>query len=121
MRKMMSEYLKNNGINIKNGTDVNSIMRDMMSVLLEGALDEELNQELGYTNYDYRNKDTDNSRKGYSSKAMHTSYGDMEIAIPVTEKANTNHSLSRSIRIPLHMIWKKKYFCVCKRHDHQLY
>lgn len=31
-------------------------MRDMMSVLLEGALDEELDEELGYSKYDYRNK-----------------------------------------------------------------
>ena len=30
--------------------------RDMMSVLLEGALDEELDEELGYSKYDYRNK-----------------------------------------------------------------
>jgi len=86
IREMMREYLKNNGISIKNGTDVNSVMRDMMSVLLEGALDEELNQGLGYSKYDYRKKDTDNSRNGYSSKTMHTSYGDMEIAIPRDRK-----------------------------------
>ena len=49
MREMMRDYLKNNDINIKDGTDVNSIMRDMMSVLLEGALDEELDEELGYS------------------------------------------------------------------------
>ena len=28
----------------------------IMSVLLEGALDEELNEELRYSKYDYRNK-----------------------------------------------------------------
>ena len=44
--------LTNNDISIKDGTDVNSIMRDMMSVLLEGALDEELDEELGYSKYD---------------------------------------------------------------------
>ena len=77
MREMMRDYLKNNDISIKDGTDVNSIMRDMMSVLLEGALDE----ELGYSKYDYRNKETDNSRNGHSSKTMHTSYGDMDVAI----------------------------------------
>ena len=66
MREMMRDYLKNNDINIKDGTDVNSIMRDMMSVLLEGALDEELDEELGYSKYDYRNKETDNSRNGHS-------------------------------------------------------
>ena len=82
MREMMRDYLKNNDISIKDGTDVNSIMRDMMSVLLEGALDEELDEELGYFKYDYRNKETDNSRNGHSRKTMHTSYGDMDVAIP---------------------------------------
>ncbi|MEI3049351.1 MAG: IS256 family transposase [Roseburia inulinivorans] len=82
MREMMRDYLKNNDISIKDGTDVNSIMRDMMSVILEGALDEELDEELGYSKYDYRNKETDNSRNGHSSKTMHTSYGDMDVAIP---------------------------------------
>ena len=81
MREMMQGYLKNNDISIKSGNDVNSIMRDMMSVLLEGPLDEELNEELGYSKYDYRNKETDNSRNGHSKKTMHTSYGDMDIAI----------------------------------------
>ena len=47
---------------------------------LLGALDEELDEELGYSKYDYRNKETDNSRNGHSSKTMHTSYGDMDVA-----------------------------------------
>ena len=66
--------------------DVNSIMRDMMSIILEGALDEEMDEELGYSKYDYRNKETDNSRNGHSQKTMHTSYGDMEIDIPRDRK-----------------------------------
>ena len=69
MRKMIRNYLKNNDI---------SIMRDMMSVLLEGALDEEPDEKLGYSKYDYRNKETDNSRNGHSNKTMHTCYGDTE-------------------------------------------
>ncbi len=82
MREMMHNYLKNNDISIKNGVDVNAVMRDMVSILLEGVLDEELNEELGYSKYDYRNKDTSNSRNGHSKKTMHTSYGDMNISIP---------------------------------------
>lgn len=82
MREMMQSYLKENSVDIKSGEDVNSVMRNMMSVLLEGALDEELEEDLGYSKYDYRNKKTDNSRNGYSSKTMHTSYGDMELDIP---------------------------------------
>lgn len=75
------------------GTDVNSIMRDMMSIILEGALDQELDEELGYSKYDYRNKETDNSRNGHSQKTLHTSYGDMEIDIPRDRKVTSNHRL----------------------------
>ena len=95
MREMMKTYLKENNVDIKSGEDVNSVMRNMMSVLLEGALDEELNEELGYSKYDYRNKETDNSRNGYSSKTMHTSYGDMELEIPRDRKGEFEPQLIR--------------------------
>lgn len=36
MREMVRDYLKSNDIGIKNGTDVNAVMRNMMSVLLVG-------------------------------------------------------------------------------------
>lgn len=64
------------------------MMRDMMSIILEGALDQELDEELGYSKYDYRNKETDNSRNGHSQKTLHTSYGDMEIDIPRDRKGD---------------------------------
>ena len=78
MREMMRDYLKNNEICVKSEADVNSIMHDMMSVLLKGTL----NEELGFSKYDYRNKNTTNSRNGHSKKTMHTSYGDMNVSIP---------------------------------------
>ena len=40
-----------------------------------------LDDELGYSKYDYRNKDTDNSRK-----TLRTSFGDVEVAIPRDRK-----------------------------------
>lgn len=82
LREMMGNFMKENDIKVKDGTDVNSIMRDMMSIILEGTLDAEMDEELGYSRYDYKNKDTKNSRNGYSSKTMHTSYGDMDINVP---------------------------------------
>ena len=68
VRELMRSYPKENDIRIKNGADVNSVMRDMMSVNLEDALDEELDEELCYSKYDYRNKDMNNSRNGHSKK-----------------------------------------------------
>ena len=36
LREMMGNFMKENDIQVKDGTDVNSIMRDMMSIILEG-------------------------------------------------------------------------------------
>jgi putative transposase len=80
LREMVNGYLKANPV--KNGIDVNALMREMMSVILEGSLDGEMDEELGYSKYDFRNKETDNSRNGYNSKTLHTSYGDMELDVP---------------------------------------
>ena len=86
MRKLMRDFLKEHDISVKDGEDINSLMRDMMSALIEGTLDGELDDTLGYDRYDYENKETDNSRNGYSKKTMHTSYGDMEVEIPRDRK-----------------------------------
>ena len=53
---------------------------------MESGLEAELDDELGYGRYDYRNKDTDNSRNGHSSKTLRTSYGDVEVAVPRDRK-----------------------------------
>mgnify|MGYP000718357146 CR=1 FL=1 len=78
--------MKQNNVKLKDGTYVNAIMRDILSAILEGTLDEEMDEELGYSKYDYRNKETNNSRNGHSQKIMHTNYGDMEIDIPRDRK-----------------------------------
>ena len=95
MREMMQGYLKENDISIKSGNDVNSIMWDMMSVLLEGALDEELNEELGYSKYDYRNQETDNSRNGHSKKTLQR--------VP---KESTSMCMSRRMKNTQYLTWK---------------
>ena len=79
-RELIRELLEDTPL--KDGEDVNALMREMMAEVLEGSLQGELDEELGYTRYDYRNKDTDNSRNGYSQKTVRTSHGDMEIDIP---------------------------------------
>lgn len=108
MRELMSGYLKQNNVKIKDGTDVNAVMRDMMSVILEGALDEEMNEELGYSKYDYRNKEMDNSKNGDFQKTMHTSYGDKEIDILRDRKGEYELQAVKKTRIPSPETWKKK-------------
>ena len=39
LRQLMQGYLKDNDISVKNGTDVNAIMRDMMFVISQNVHD----------------------------------------------------------------------------------
>lgn len=67
---------------VKDMNDINSLFKEMVGDIIENGLEAELDEELGYSKYDYRNKDTSNSRNGHSSKTMKTSFGDVEIAVP---------------------------------------
>jgi len=53
---------------------------------MENSLDAELDDELGYSKYDYRSKDTDNSRNGHSGKTLRTSFGGVDISVPRDRK-----------------------------------
>lgn len=122
LREMMGAYLKENNVKVKDGADVNSIMRDMMSVILEGALDDELNEELDYSKYDYRNKDTDNSRNDYSEKTMHTSYGDMELDIARDRKGDFDPQVIKKYQNTITQEMKEKIISMyAKRNDYSRY
>lgn len=54
----------------------------MMGQMLESALDEELEEQFGYSKYNYCNKPTDNSRNGYSKKTLKSSSGEIDISVP---------------------------------------
>ena len=58
-------------------------------------MDAELDDELGYSRYDYKNKNTDNSRNGHSSKTLRTSFGDTEISVPRDRKGEFEPQLLR--------------------------
>lgn len=83
-RALIGEFLKENPI--KDANDINELVKELIAQVVENSLEGELDEELGYTRYDYRNKDTDNSRNGYSKKNVHSSLGDMEINVPRDRK-----------------------------------
>ncbi len=66
--------------------DIQDLFKETIAEFMENGLEAELDDELGYGRYDYRNKDTDNSRNGHSSKTLRTSYGDVEVAVPRDRK-----------------------------------
>ena len=82
--KERKENLRNimKGLDVKTFDDLKDVFKLMVGEMLENGLEGELDDELGYTKYDYRNKSSENSRNGYSKKTLKTSFGETEIKVP---------------------------------------
>ena len=80
VRELMQE------LDINDMSDINALFKEFVGDILENGLEAELDDELGYSKYDYRNKDTDNSRNGHSTKTMKTSFGEIDIDVPRDRK-----------------------------------
>ena len=78
-RKQIRELLQT--ANIGSMEDIQNLFKETIAEFPENGLDAKLDDELGYSKYDYKNKDTDNSRNGRSSKTLRTSFGDVEASI----------------------------------------
>ena len=72
--------------NISSMEDIQELFKETIAEFMENGLDAELDEELGYSRYDYKNKDTDNSRNGHSSKTLKTSFGEVDIDVPRDRK-----------------------------------
>lgn len=67
---------------ISSMADIQDLFKETIAEFMENGLEAELDDELGYSKYDYKNKTTDNSRNGHSSKTLRTSFGDVEVSVP---------------------------------------
>ena len=66
--------------------DIQQLFRETIAEFMENGLDAELDEHLGYDRYDTKEKETDDSRNGHSSKTLRTSFGDTPIQIPRDRK-----------------------------------
>ena len=73
---MQEEY------DLKSASDVESALLDMFGGFIEQALEAELDQHLGYSRYDFRNKSTSNSRNGRKNKTIQTRLSETTIQTP---------------------------------------
>lgn len=67
--------------NITSMDDIQNLFKETIAEFMEDGLETELDDELGYSRYDYCNKNTENSRNGHSSKTLRTGFGDVEVAV----------------------------------------
>jgi len=79
-RAKIRELLQTSGVSSMD--DIQDLFKETIAEFMENGLDAELDEELGYSKYDYRNKETRNSRNGHSNKTLRTSFGNVDIAIP---------------------------------------
>lgn len=78
--QLFRELVQISGINSAEGAQ--NLIKEMLSGTLQQMLESEMDEKLGYSKYDYKNKNTDNSRNGYSTKSIDTSNGEIELEIP---------------------------------------
>ena len=79
-KELIKELLRETPL--RNGQDLNDIMKEFIAEMVNGSLEGELDDELGYEKYDIVNKETENSRNGYGCKTLKTSYGEVDIKVP---------------------------------------
>lgn len=67
---------------VKNLVDFNHLVGELSKEMIETILQGEQNNFLGYDKYDHQGKSTSNSRNGFSSKSVSSTFGPMDIKVP---------------------------------------
>ena len=97
--------------------DLRSLFKEMVGEVLENGLEAELDDELGYSKYDYRKK---NSRNGYSRKTLKISGGPVEIAVPRDRNGDFEPQLIKKNETTLSGdIEEKNHLYVRQGNDHK--
>jgi len=76
LRKLLKEH------KVKDAKDIQEVLKKLFGDALAEMLEAELENELGYSKYDYKNKVTPNSRNGHSKKTLRSDYGKLDIDVP---------------------------------------
>lgn len=79
-KSLFRQLLEERGV--KDLAGVHALVKELTSDFIQEAMDAELEEELGYSKYDYKNKQTDNSRNGSYKKTVASSQGDIELDVP---------------------------------------
>lgn len=80
---------------------------------MENGLDAELDDELGYSKYDCRNKDTDNSRNGHCSKTLRTSFGNVNVSVSRDRKGEFEPQILKKNQTSVSQDIEEKILSTC--------
>jgi putative transposase len=79
-RDVLRDYIKEQ--NFKNPNEVLAAMKELFKDVLQETLEAEMDTQLGYDKYNLTEKQTTNSRNGYSKKTIKSELGTVELNIP---------------------------------------
>lgn len=79
-KQQLKQFVKEN--NFRSTAEIQVTLKELFKDVLQEALEAELDTELGYDRHDIKNKQTKNSRNGFTKKTVSSEYGDVEIQIP---------------------------------------
>lgn len=106
IRELIKEY------NVKDAKDIHNMLKDLFGETIQEMLEAELDNQLGYSKYDYKNKKTDNSRNGYSKKIIRTDMGTLRLMFPETVMENLSHQSSRNINVMFPVLKAEVQKCI---------
>lgn len=104
LRELIEEY------GIKDLNDVHEFVKALTAETIQEVLEGELENELGYSKYDYKNKQTNNSRNGYSKKTVQSSQGEVELKIPRDRNGDFEPELIKKHQMDISSIEDKILF-----------
>ena len=107
--------------NIGSMDDIQNLFKETIAEFMENGLEAELDDELGYSKYDYKNKDTDNSRNGHSKRTLHTIFGEVDVSIPRERKGKFRPQMLKKNQISISRTLRRKSFHVCQRYKLRRY
>jgi len=74
------------GNNFQSVNDISTYLKDIFRDMIQELLEAELEAKLGYSKDDTSNKNTDNSRNGYTPKTLKSEFGEVKIQVPRDRK-----------------------------------
>ncbi len=78
--EQVKQFIKDN--EIQSVEDIQNVLKDMFAEALQGMLEAEMDNHLGYQKHENTKKETTNRRNGHSAKTVRSDYGQVELEVP---------------------------------------
>ena len=91
MLRELTERARTGGLKL---TGEGGLLGKLTKMVIEGALEGELDDHLGYAKHDPEGRDGGNSRNGYRAKTVITDTGPVEISVPRDRDSSSSRKSS---------------------------